>query len=39
MNETHHIVYCKHKHMLENGAPPDKVRFLYRLLTESWFNS
>ena len=23
---------CKHKHMLENGAPPDKFYVLYRLL-------
>ena len=23
---------CKHKHMLENGAPPDKFGALYRLL-------
>ena len=23
---------CKHKHMMKSGAPPDKVRVLYRLL-------
>ena len=23
---------CKHKHMLKNGAPPDKSGVLYRLL-------
>ena len=23
---------CKQKHMLKRGAPPDKVRVLYRLL-------
>ena len=23
---------CKHKHMLENGAPPDKCGVLYRVL-------
>ena len=22
---------CKHKHMMKNGAPPDKLRVLYRL--------
>ena len=24
---------CKHKHMMKSGAPPDKVRVLYCLLT------
>ena len=23
---------CKHKHMIENGAPPDKFGVLYQLL-------
>ena len=23
---------CNHKHMMKSGAPPDKVRALYRLL-------
>ena len=22
---------CKHKHMMKSGAPPDKIRVLYRL--------
>ena len=26
------ILDCKHKHMMERGAPPDKVRVLYHLL-------
>ena len=32
MKGTHILLYCKHKHMLENGAPPDKFDVLYRQL-------
>ena len=27
------FLYCKHKHMMKCGAPPDKVKVLYRLLS------
>ena len=26
------FLYCKHKHMMKSGAPPDKFGVLYRLL-------
>ena len=31
---------CKHKHMMKRGAPPDKFRVLYRMVTYriSWFH-
>ena len=36
-----HSPDCKHKHMWENGAPPDKFGVLYRLLHTEFhgFNS
>ena len=30
---------CKHKHMLKNGAPPDKFGVQYRLLHTSTLNN
>ena len=32
---------CKHKHMMKSGAPPDKFRVLYRMVTYRipWFTS
>ena len=32
MNRDHFGVVCKHKHMLENGAPPGKFEVMYHLL-------
>ena len=33
---------CKHKHMMESGAPPDKIGVLYRMVTGTyripWFH-
>ena len=26
------FLYCKHKHMMKSGAPPDQVEVLYRML-------
>ena len=30
MNRTP-FLYCKHKHMMKSGAPPDKFEVLYRI--------
>ena len=34
------FVDCKHKHMMQSGAPPDQFRVLYRMFTYriSWFH-
>ena len=33
INEQHtSFLECKHKHIVKNGAPPDKVGVLHRLL-------
>ena len=31
---------CKHKHMMKSGAPPDKFKVLYRMVTYriQWFH-
>ena len=34
------FLYCKHKHMMKSGAPPDKIGVLYGMVTYKipWFH-